>query len=132
MSTKITNGIVNGSVKQLEQNNNSLGDVALFDLQSLKLIWRCALWFTASMVVYIFWILNWSIAPVLLLMLLATFYHEKSKDKLKEQLYAKYISTTDEKTLIHSTFKPDKVPPWILFPDKVIAIFLTKFNILFR
>ena len=121
MATKVTHSFANGSAKQLEKNNNSLRDDKLSDLESIQLIKRCFLWFVASMLVYLFWILNWSIAPVLFLLLLAAFQHEKSKDNLKGQLHAKYTLLTDEKTLINSTFKPDKVPSWILFPDKVIS-----------
>lgn len=112
------NGTENGSVKQFEKNNNVNSDKVESNLESVELMRNCGLWFAASIVIYLFWILNVSIAPVFFLLLLAAFFHEIKKDKLKRHSQAQITSTVDEKTLVENTFKPNDVPAWILFPDK--------------
>ena len=111
--------IANGSVKKFGTHGNFVGNDILSKLESIQLIRQCVLWFAASMAVYIFWIFNISIAPILLLLLLAAILNEIKKDKEKRLNQAQSFSVIGEKALVHSTFKPNNVPPWILFPDKV-------------
>ena len=81
MATKKMTDTINGSVKQFGTSGNVVDNDILSKLESIQLIRRCALWFAASMAVYIFWIFNISIAPVLLLLLLAAILNEVKKDK---------------------------------------------------
>jgi len=88
----------------------------LFDLEYVKLIQRCAVWFVTSMMVYVLWILNLSIAPVFLLLLVVALHHEREKQRSNQHLKA--ASIFNKKKIVESFFQPDSVPPWILFPDK--------------
>ena len=125
MATKKMNGSANGSTKQFEKKNGIKDIDVLARLESIQLIRRCVLWFTTSMAVYLFWIFNISIAPILLLLLLVAIYHEIKKYNEKRHNRVQSNAVIDDKTLVQSTFKSDNVPPWILFPDKVrILIYL--------
>ena len=119
MATKMMNGSTNGSTKQLEKKHDMKDVDILSRLESIQLIRRCTLWFTTSMAVYLFWIFNISIAPILLLLLLVAIYHEIKKYNEKRHHRVQSNSIIDEKALVQGTFKSDNVPPWILFPDKV-------------
>ena len=119
MATKKMNGSANGSTKQFEKKYDMKDVDLLSRLESIQLIRRCVLWFTTSMAVYLFWIFNISIAPVLLLLLLVAIYHEIKKYNEKRHNRVQFNSSIDDKTLVQNTFKSDNVPPWIVFPDKV-------------
>ena len=124
MATKQMNGSANGSTKQFEKKYD-MNDVDLLSrLESIQLIRRCVLWFTTSMAVYLFWIFNISIAPILLLLLLVAIYHEIKKYNEKRHNRVQSNAIIDDKTLVQGTFKSDNVPPWILFPDKVRLLFM--------
>ena len=119
MATKKMNGSANGSTKQFEKKNGVKDIDVLARLESIQLIRRCVLWFTTSMAVYLFWIFNISIAPILLLLLLVAIYHEIKKYNEKRHNRVQSNLAIDDKTLVQGTFKSNNVPPWILFPDKV-------------
>ena len=119
MATKQMNGSANGATKQFDKKNEMKDIDVLARLESIQLIRRCVLWFTTSMAVYLFWIFNISIAPVLLLLLLVAIYHEIKKYNEKRHNRVQSNAIIDDKTLVQNTFKSDNVPPWILFPDKV-------------
>ena len=119
MATKMMNGSTNGSTKQLEKKHDMKDVDMLSRLESIQLIRRCVVWFTTSMAVYLFWIFNISIAPILLLLLLVAIYHEIKKYNEKRHNRVQSNAIIDDKTLVQNTFKSDNVPPWILFPDKV-------------
>jgi len=77
------------------------------------------LWLIACIAIYLIWVLNYSIAPVLVLLLVATFNHERQKVTHNQHLAAKKkLIIEKEKTYIKASLQPEHIPSWVLFPDK--------------
>ena len=117
------NGTANGSVKHLV-SPEVLDDVCnrIWNLQVMETVRRHLLWCVATIGVYVFWVLNFSIAPILVLFLFAALHNEWKKEKEKKEIASKNVSLSDEKAMIQSSIKTENIPPWVLFPDKVILL----------
>ena len=115
------NGTPNGSIKHLV-SPEVLDDFCnrIGNLQVIEIVKCHSLWFAAIIVVYAFWVLNFSIAPILVLVLFAAVQHEWKKENEKKKLASKKFSLSDEKTIIQSSIRTEDIPPWVLFPDKVL------------
>ena len=115
------NGTPNNSIKHLV-SPEVLDDLCNRIRNLEVIVGRHLLWFVAILVVYAFWVLNFSIAPILVLVLFAAVQHEWKKENEKKKHASKTFSLSDEKTIIQSSIKTEDIPPWVLFPDKVTLI----------
>ena len=88
-------------------------------LAGVETLKRYLLWIIACIVIYLIWFLNYSIAPVLVLLLVAVFNHEREKVKYNQHLAARKLTIEKEKNYINASIQPEHIPSWVLFPDKV-------------
>ena len=88
-------------------------------LAGVETLKRYLLWLIACIVIYLIWFLNYSIAPVLVLLLVAAFNHERERVKHNQHLAARKLTIEKEKTYIKASIQPEHIPSWVLFPDKV-------------
>ena len=88
-------------------------------LAGVETLKRYLLWLIACIAIYLIWFFNYSIAPVLVLLLVAAFNLEREKVKYNQHLAARKLAIEKDKTYIKASIQPEHIPSWVLFPDKV-------------